>query len=1026
MIVTSNIHGVTPMQKKLNVLILEDVPTDAELVIRELRKEKIDLTSRVVETKEDFLRELKEFAPDIIISDYKLPQFNGMQALELVKELTPTTPFIICTGSLTEETAVECMKSGATDYVIKDHIVRINPAVKGAIEKKLINEEKKRAEIALRTAAREWQTTFNAMDNGVALMSQDKKIIRCNNAMSTILEKPVNEIIGSTCCDLICNKAKDQEICLFNGMLKTQKRKTSIIKSNSKWFTITVDPIFDKNNTITGAVLTLYDITDQKKIEKALKESENKYRLLIENQTDLIVQVDIEGKIQFVSPSYCKMFGKKEKELLGKQSMVSVHEEDREKTARAMEYLYKPPYSCYVEQRAMTKLGWLWFTWAAKAVLDENNNVISIISVGRDITDRKLAEKALQVSEERFALAVKGANDGIWDWDIKNNTLYWSPHMKALLGYTDDELNVDFNTLISHLYPDDIELTQAAIESHLKKRSPYSIESRLRTKSGEYRWFHTRGEAVWDEAGNPIRMVGSSTDITEHKLADEELRKLSIAVEQSSVSIIITDINGDIEYVNKKFTDITGFGYKEVIGKNPRILKSGVHPPEFYKKLWKKINSGKEWQGEICNKRKDGKLYWEYASISPIRNEEGTITHYIGLKEDITERKSLEEQLRQSQKMEAIGRLAGGIAHDFNNMMTAVIGFSDYLLSARNEDESLCSIIKQIKTAGQRAASLTQHLLTFSRRQSTESQLIDLNSIISDMEHMLKQLIGEDIELIFALDKKLDFIKADHSQIEQIIMNLAVNSRDAMPEGGKLVIETSGIDLDESYCRDWIDINPGRYVILAVTDTGIGMDKDTLAHIYEPFYTTKEIGKGTGLGLSTVYGIIEQSGSHIHCYSEPGKGTTFKIYFPAIYEEEKAESFEKEQIAAESLKGKETVLVVEDEDIVRNITCTVLKDNGYTVLEASNSNVALDICKQHRERIDVLISDVIMPGMNGTKLAEEVLSLYPQTAVLFVSGYPDNATEKLNLIEGGDNFLQKPFTPKKLLTKVREIVSKGK
>ncbi len=1013
------------MKKKLKFLILEDVPTDAELVKRELRKEKIDFSSKHVVTKKDFLRELKGFAPDIIISDYQLPQFNGMEALELVKKLAPSTPFIICTGSMNEETAVECMKAGATDYVIKDHIVRISPAVKSALEKKLLSEEKKRADNALLTAAREWQTTFNAMDNGVVLISPDKKIIRCNNAMATILKRPLKDIVGSTCCELICNKVKDQENCLFNGMLKTQKRETAILKLNNNWFMSTIDPIFDKNNNITGAVQTLSDITERKKAEEELKQNQTFLDSIVENIPNTVFVKDAkELRFKLLNKAGEMLFGYNHENILGKNDYDIFPKEQADFfTENDREVLRTGQLKEIPEELIRTKEGERILHTKKIPISDEKGNPLYILGISEDITERKEAEEALRASEERFALAVQGTNDGIWDWDIKNNTLYWSPHMKELLGYADDEIYASFDTFTSITHPDDREPTQLAIETHFKERVPYHIESRLRTKSGEYRWFYTRGEAVWDEAGNPIRMVGSSTDIAERKLAEEELRKLSIAVEQSPISIVITDINGDIEYLNSKFTDTTGYSYKELLGKALPVLKSEEHPQEFYKKLWETISSGVTWKGEIYSKKKDGTLYWVNATISPIKNEKGTITHYILLKEDITEKKNLEDQLRLSQRMEAIGRFAGGIAHDFNNMMTAVIGFSDYLLSSRKDDDSLVSILKQIKSSGQRAAELTHQLLAFSSRQVMESQIIDLNLIIGDIEQMMKQLIGEDIALKTAFQKKPVIIKADRSQVEQIIMNLAVNSRDAMPGGGKLCIETATAHLDEDDCKDWIDIRPGLYVMLSVTDTGHGINKETQAHIFEPFYTTKEIGKGTGLGLSTVYGIVKQSGGHIHCYSELGKGTTFKIYFPSIVEPGSKNHGKEEEPCTEALIGSETVLIVEDEDIVRDIASSVLKDSGYRVLEASNSDEALAICRgEQAEKIDLLITDVIMPGMRGPELAREVLAISPETTILFISGYPDNAVESIESIESGKNFLQKPFTPKTLLMKIRQIL----
>jgi len=991
------------MEKKINILIIEDVPADAELVEHELRKEKIEFSSKRVDTKKDFLRELKDFVPDIIISDFCLPQFNGMAALELAKGLAPLTPFIICTGSMNEETAVECMKAGAADYVIKEHLVRIVPAVKNALEQKQIREKKEQAEKALMLSALEWQTTFNAIKDGICLTDLNGKLIRCNKAMTKLLGKPASKILGYTLNELIKNISKPAKRDLISSAKKTKRRETQILKINGRWFNISVDPIFDKDGNFLGAVQIISDITEHKLADEKI---ENLARFPSENPFP-VLRVKKDGTILYANEASMPLLKKWGCEV-GRSLTDQLH--------RLIMNVFKTSESETTEVDCEDKI----FSFVIAPVIKAGY----VNLYGNDITERKKTEEALRASEERFALAVHGTNDGIWDWDIQNNSIYWSPRMKKLLGYTDDELEVDYNTFLSHLHPDDIELTKKAIEAHLKDRVTFNIEQRLRTKSGDYRWFHVRGEAVRDENGNPIRIVGASTDITGRRKVDEELRKLSVAVEQNPVNIVITDSEGKIEYVNHSFTETTGCTCKEVIGAYS-LIKSKEYPPELHKEIWDTIKPGKVWKGEIYSRTKNGEPLWQYVSIGPIKNERGEITNFLIIKEDITGRKNLEEQFLHAQKMEAIGRFAGGIAHDFNNMMTAVIGFSDYLISHLKEGDATRSIIKQIKNAGTRAASLTKQLLTFSREQVIQIQFIDLNNVIKDIKQMLKQLLGEDIDLLTALNTRFAMVKADKSQIEQIIMNLAVNARDAMPDGGKLIIETSKIELDEDYCTQWIDIQPGKYLMLSVSDNGCGIDKETQQHIFEPFFTTKEIGDGTGLGLSTVYGIVKQNNGYIHVYSELEKGTTFKIYFPYTIEESKTDTEGTEEISKESLKGSETVLVAEDEELVRQIIANTLNDNGYKVIEASNGKEALTICGKYEGKIHLLITDVIMPGIQGPSLAKKILSMCPEISVLFISGYTNGAAEKLELLEYENYFLEKPFTPNKLLSKIREILQKA-
>ncbi len=519
------------------------------------------------------------------------------------------------------------------------------------------------------------------------------------------------------------------------------------------------------------------------------------------------------------------------------------------------------------------------------------------------------------------------------------------------------------------------------------------------------------------------------SEIVERKRVEQQLRKLFQAVEQSPATVILTDTDGTIEYLNPKFTQLTGYTFEEVIGKNPRILKSGDTSPEEYKLLWETITSGREWRGEFHNKKKNGELYWESASISPVRNSEGVITHFIGVKEDITERKQaekemavLQEQLRQSQKMEAIGKLSGGIAHDFNNLLTVIKGYSQLSLLALKEDDPLKANIEQIQRASDRASDLTRQVLTFSRRQIMEFKVLDLNTILQNLEKMLHRVIGEDIELVFLFDKDLGRTKVDPGQIEQVVMNLTVNARDAMLGGGKLTIETANVELDQAYARNHIAVKPGPYVMLSVSDTGAGMTPEVRERIFEPFFTTKEKGKGTGLGLSTAYGIVKQSGGNIWVYSEPGKGTTFKIYLPKV--DEPIEDLKEEVKKKDIPRGSETILIVEDDDEVRKLAVMILEKQGYTVLAASRGIEALHLCERHGSPIGLMLTDVVMPGMDGRELTARLKQVFPGMKVLYMSGYTHNAITHHGVLEKGVDYIQKPFTLEALMIKVREVMDK--
>jgi signal transduction histidine kinase/CheY-like chemotaxis protein len=426
--------------------------------------------------------------------------------------------------------------------------------------------------------------------------------------------------------------------------------------------------------------------------------------------------------------------------------------------------------------------------------------------------------------------------------------------------------------------------------------------------------------------------------------------------------------------------------------------------------------------------RKDRSSFWVSERVRAVRDKDGTLLYYEGTIEDITERnrteealRESEERLRQSQKMEGIGQLAGGMAHDFNNILTAITGYSDLTLRKLPEDNPLRHNVEQIKKAGERAASLTRQLLAFSRKQILQPKVLNLNAVVPDMDKMLRRLISEDIDLLMVLDPALGSVKADPSQIEQVILNLFVNARDAMPKGGKLTIETSNVYLSEEYSRQYVSVRSGHHVMLAVSDNGCGIEEATKKRIFEPFFTTKGTGKGTGLGLSTVYGIVKQSEGSIWVYSEVGKGTTFKVYLPRCDEvvEEHKQTAPYIQLSREG----EMVLLVEDEEMVRGMARQVLEMNGYHVLEASHGKEALRICEQHKGRIDLMVTDVVMPQMGGQELAECLASSRPETRVLFVSGYTDDAIVHHGVLNEGVNFLQKPFTPDALAHKVREVLS---
>jgi two-component system cell cycle sensor histidine kinase/response regulator CckA len=508
----------------------------------------------------------------------------------------------------------------------------------------------------------------------------------------------------------------------------------------------------------------------------------------------------------------------------------------------------------------------------------------------------------------------------------------------------------------------------------------------------------------------------------QRQLAEHSLRKLSCAVEQSADAIMITNSDGIIEYVNPAFETLTGYSHQEAIGQSPSILTSGQQAPAIYRELWETISIGNVYHNILVNRKKNGELYYLDENISAIRDADGSITHFVSNGRDLTKRLHLEAQLQQAQKMDAVGRLAGGVAHDFNNLLTIITSYSELALDSAAAESTTRARLQEILAAARRAAELTRQLLAFSRNQPQALRVAELNPVVSGIVKTLHRLIGEDIDLTFLPGKGLGRIRLDPMQIEQILMNLAANARDAMPEGGQCTIETSHVWLDETYVAHKRAIIPtGRYASLTMSDTGSGISTDHLPHIFDPFYTTKPSGRGTGLGLATVYGIVKQNHGFVWAYSEAGMGTVFKIYFPCV--QEKLAAIEAQEVVPdEVLRGTETLLLVEDEDALRRATAEFLSLRGYTVLQARDGLHAMSVVNHHGAAIDLAVTDVVMPHVSGGQLAKELAALHPETRLLFVSGYAGQTVLDHKVVDVENNFLQKPFTLKQLAGKVRSVL----
>jgi PAS domain S-box-containing protein len=841
--------------------------------------------------------------PDLIISDVSMPRMNGIEMCSLIREnaeLKRTPILLVSAVRKDSESAVQGLKAGADDYLEAPY----DPMLLVARVAYLI-ERKRADQTRLLLAA-----IVESSDDAIIGKTLGGQITSWNAGAEAMYGYTAEEAIGQQ-ISLIFPAASASELAVIHERIRRGEsikhlETVGVCKDGASiQVSVSVSPIKDDAGQLVGASTIARDITERKRVTEALRESEHRFRAYIENASDNITIIAVDGTTVYESPSVARLTGYEPEELVGSHAFAHIHPDDLEKvTALLAPKIISQATVGPVEYRYIHKNGsLLTFESIGKSHLDEKGELVSIVNT-RDITERKRMEEALRQSEERYRRLFENANDIIYTQDLAGNFTSVNKVAEAVTGYSLEEvLKMNFSQLFSAA---DIEKMRMMTKRKLSRQTDStSYEVTFRAKDGRAVQLDVSTTLII-ENGVPVGVQGIARDITERKRAEAALR-------------------------------------------------------------------------------------------------------------------TSQAQLQQSQKLEAIGQLAGGVAHDFNNLLTAIKGYSDLSLRRLHEDHPVRGHLEEIKKASDRAASLTRQLLAFSRKQILEPKVLDLNLVVRDMYDMLRRLIGEDIDLATNLKSDLGRVKADPGQVEQIIMNLVVNARDAMVQGGKVTIETSNVTFDERYTLQHAPVETGNYVMLAVTDTGCGMDKETQTHMFEPFFTTKEAGKGTGLGLSTVYGIVTQSGGYIWVYSEVGKGTSFKVYLPRLAEQTLPEKSKSVSPDAE-LGGHKTILLVEDEAIVRHITCLILESKGYRVLEAEGAEEALHLCRLHAGKIDLMLTDVIMPGMSGRVLAERVAVSCPELPVLYMSGYTDDAIVRHGLLADMLEFIQKPFTPEALTLKVRSVL----
>ena len=901
------------------------------------------------------------------------------------------------------------------------------------------------------------QTFFNALDDLVFVFDPEGRILFANPAAQNLLGYTPAELAGMAAFDFHPPEQRQEAAKLLAGVIAGKITICPIPLQARDGTRILVETkILHGQWRGKDALFGMgRDITERKQAEEAVRQSEERYRAVVETAPDVVYAISDKGVFASLNPAFEAITGWARTEWLGKSFAPLVHPEDASLAVEMFQKVLRgdkpPPY----ELRILSKSGKYLVGEFTSTPYIRDGKVAGKLGIVRDITERKRAEKALRQGEVRLerinrCLLELGPN---FDSNINRLTALCG----ELLGATCALYNRLQGDLLcsqgqwqtppgfksedaptGHICYDVIRNNRedAVVITNLPRTSYAESDPNVRAQGLQTYMgcaVKCEGKAVGslcvvygtdyqptDDDRRILGIIASAIGNEDtRKQAEAELNRLMTAIEQTPESVVITDTEGRILYVNPVFERVTGYSRAEVIGQNPRLLKSNRQDSAFYRQLWGKISAGEVWRGRFINKKKDGTLFTEDAVIAPVRDEKGAVTNHIAIKRDISHELELEVQYRQTQKIDSIGRLAGGVAHDFNNILAVICGHTDLALAQLSPDAPLRSNLECIQESADHAANLTRQLLAFGRGQVIEPRRINLNELIVNLNKMLRRLIGEDIKLVTQTAPDLGQIKADPGQIEQVLLNLVVNARDAMPDGGTLTIRTDNVTLDEDYARSHL-ISPGDYVMVSVSDTGVGMTDEVKQHIFEPFFTTKEQGKGTGLGLATCFGIIQQSNGHIHSDSQVDKGTQFKIYLPRVWGVE--DPISSREVPVSLPQGTETILLAEDEPSLRQLMARVLRTQGYTVLEATDGHEALTLAQANGAKIQLLLTDAIMPGLSGKTLAEWLGQVNPAIRVLFISGYINNNAVRDAMSRPGTFFLQKPFNPLDLTKRVREAI----
>jgi PAS domain S-box-containing protein len=988
----SNASGDAIMTESIRILILEGNPADAGLVQFDLQEAGLTFTSQVVATEEAYVHAIQDDCPDLILSDYDLPGYNGALALAEAKRRCPGTPFILVTGAVTEDRAIDILTEGAKDYVLRERLQqRLVPAVRRALAEAAEHRARKRAEAELREA---YQTVEENVRIRTAELEAEMAVRkRVEQEMVVIAE--IGRIVTST---INLDEVYEAFALQVGKVLPFDRIVISIIRPDGK--------------TTRSVYIAGEEIRERNKKDIYPIEGSGHAEMLRTKSTFLIQTEDFrEYEDRF--PRLRSTF------QAGFRSMMNVPLFYKGEIIGAL-LLRSRKYPAYSEAdvRLAERIG----TQIAGAIANAQlfNNLSEM-------------ERALREITERLHLATASAKAGVWDWNLETGEMIWDERMLELYGLNRENFPGGIETWEKGLHPEDSSRAIEEFRAALRGERDFDTEFRIRRHDGTVVHIKANGIVLRDEAGKPLRMIGLNIDITEREqsveaLQDSEERHRRIV--EALNDAVLLHANDKIFYANPAALKLFRANDPgDLLGKSYLAM---VHPDDRAMSIERmKKNRDENWIAPSREHRVltlDGQPVHVESVGVPIKYRGET--QVFAVFRDISnrrraeeERAKLQDQLLQSQKMESVGRLAGGVAHDFNNMLGVILGHAEMAMEQVDPNQPLHANLEEIRKAANHSADLTRQLLAFARKQVVSPKILDLNETVAGMLKMLQRLIGEDIQLAWLPGANLWPVNVDPAQIDQILANLSVNARDAIAGVGKLTIETQNVRFDAAYGADHAGCVPGDYVMLSVGDDGCGMDREILSHLFEPFFTTKETGKGTGLGLAMVYGIVKQNNGFIDVSSELGRGTAIRVYLPRHIG--KSEQIRREGSQEPITRGHETVLVVEDEAALLDLSRIILEKQGYHVLAASTPGEAIRLAKDHPGEIDLLLTDVVMPEMNGRELAKIILSLYPNMKRLFMSGYTADVIAHRGVLDNEAYFIQKPFSRKELAVKVREVLGRA-